>query len=57
MSVGGGCKTRPSAIAASRMIRCIAHGACSPGADERLTEKGRTKLLGLLDAGDPHGEV
>ena len=26
-------------------------------ADERLAEKGRTKLLGLLDAGDPHGEV
>lgn len=26
-------------------------------ADERLDEKGRTKLLGLLDAGDPHGEV
>lgn len=25
--------------------------------DERLDEKGRTKLLGLLDAGDPHGEV
>ena len=26
-------------------------------ADERLDEGGRTKLLGLLDAGDPHGEV
>ena len=26
-------------------------------ADERLDTKGRTKLLGLLDAGDPHGEV
>jgi transposase len=26
-------------------------------ADERLAEKGRTKLLGLLEAGDPHGEV
>jgi len=26
-------------------------------ADERLDEKGRTKLLGLLDAGDPRGEV
>jgi transposase len=26
-------------------------------ADERLDERGRTKLLGLLDAGDPHGEV
>jgi transposase len=26
-------------------------------ADERLDEKGRTKLLGLLEAGDPHGEV
>ena len=26
-------------------------------ADERLDEYGRTKLLGLLDAGDPHGEV
>jgi transposase len=26
-------------------------------ADERLDEPGRTKLLGLLDAGDPHGEV
>lgn len=26
-------------------------------ADERLDDKGRTKLLGLLDAGDPHGEV
>jgi transposase len=26
-------------------------------ADERLDDKGRTKLLGLLDAGDPQGEV
>ena len=26
-------------------------------ADERLDDKGRAKLLGLLDAGDPHGEV
>ena len=26
-------------------------------ADERLDDHGRTKLLGLLDAGDPHGEV
>ena len=26
-------------------------------ADERLTEDGRTKLLGLLDAGDPGGDV
>jgi transposase len=26
-------------------------------ADERLDATGRTKLLGLLDAGDPHGEV
>ena len=26
-------------------------------ADERLDENGRTKLLGLLAAGDPHGEV
>lgn len=26
-------------------------------ADERLDEKGRSKLLGLLEAGDPHGEV
>jgi transposase len=26
-------------------------------ADERLDDKGRTKLLGLLDAGDPGGEV
>ena len=26
-------------------------------ADERLDERGRTKLLGLLSAGDPRGEV
>ena len=26
-------------------------------ADERLDEKGRTKLMGLLEAGDPRGEV
>ena len=26
-------------------------------ADERVDEKGRVKLLGLLDAGDPRGEV
>jgi transposase len=26
-------------------------------ADERLDEKGRTRLLGLLDAGDPDGDV
>jgi transposase len=26
-------------------------------ADERLDDGGRTKLLGLVDAGDPHGEV
>ena len=26
-------------------------------ADERLNDKGRAKLLGLLDAGDPRGEV
>jgi transposase len=26
-------------------------------ADERLDEKGRSKLMGLLDAGDPRGEV
>jgi transposase len=26
-------------------------------ADERLDDQGRSKLLGLLDAGDPHGEV
>ncbi len=25
--------------------------------DERLDDRGRSKLLGLLDAGDPHGEV
>lgn len=25
-------------------------------ADERLHDRGRTKLFGLLDAGDPHGE-
>ena len=26
-------------------------------ADERLNDRGRSKLLGLLGAGDPHGEV
>ncbi|WP_419946969.1 ISL3 family transposase [Candidatus Poriferisodalis sp.] len=26
-------------------------------ADERLDDRGRTKLVGLLAAGDPHGEV
>ena len=26
-------------------------------ADERLDDRGRSKLLGLLAAGDPHGEV
>jgi transposase len=26
-------------------------------ADERLSEDGRSRLLGLLDAGDPRGEV
>ena len=26
-------------------------------ADERLDDTGRSKLLGLLEAGDPHGEV
>ena len=26
-------------------------------ADERLTDGGRAKLVGLLQAGDPHGEV
>ena len=26
-------------------------------ADERLDDRGRTKLAGLLDAGDPRGEV
>jgi transposase len=26
-------------------------------ADERLDDRGREKLLGLLEAGDPHGEV
>jgi transposase len=26
-------------------------------ADERLDDNGRAKLLGLLEAGDPHGEV
>ncbi|MGH9182181.1 MAG: ISL3 family transposase, partial [Acidimicrobiales bacterium] len=26
-------------------------------ADERLDDRGRTKLLGLLDAGDPNGDV
>jgi transposase len=26
-------------------------------ADERLDDRGRTRLLGLLDAGDPYGEV
>lgn len=26
-------------------------------ADERLDDRGRSKLLGLLEAGDPHGEV
>jgi transposase len=26
-------------------------------ADERLTDQGRSRLLGLLQAGDPHGEV
>jgi transposase len=26
-------------------------------ADERLDDKGRQRLLGLLDAGDPRGEV
>ncbi|CAN5828571.1 hypothetical protein BH24ACT3_BH24ACT3_00720 [soil metagenome] len=26
-------------------------------ADEHLDDRGRTKLLGLLDAGDPRGEV
>jgi hypothetical protein len=26
-------------------------------ADERLDDRGRTRLAGLLDAGDPRGEV
>ena len=26
-------------------------------AHERISDRGRTRLRGLLDAGDPHGEV
>ena len=33
------------------------HGGLLTKADERLDEHGRSKLLGLLAAGDPHGEV
>jgi hypothetical protein len=56
-SAGGGCRTRPSATAVTRTIRCIDAGACSPGPTSVSRRKGRTRLLGLLDAGDPHGEV
>jgi hypothetical protein len=58
-SVADGCRTRPSVIAAARPIRCIGADDCRllTKVDERLDENGRSKLLGLLAAGDPRGEV
>ena len=39
------------------MTRCIGYAASSPPLHERISDRGQTRLRGLLDAGDPHGEV
>src|SRR5690606_27499152 len=57
MTAAGGSKTRRWGIGAARPTRCIGPRRLLTKADERLDEKGRTKLLGLLAAGDPQGEV
>ena len=50
-------KTRPSATAATNTTRCIGPANCCFRGHERVTKPGEVKLLDLLDAGDPHGEV
>src|ERR1700687_4818833 len=57
MSAAAACRTRRSGIAAAKddpLYRCR---RLLTRTDERLDDQGRTKLLGLLDAGDPRGEV
>ena len=49
-------RTRPSATAATRPTRSTGAGLLTK-AGERLDDRGRSKLLGLLEAGDPQGEV
>src|SRR4051794_25082463 len=57
MSAADGSRTTPWAIGAERTIPLYRCRRLLTKADERLDERGRTKLPGLLDAGDPHGEV
>ena len=39
------------------MTRCIGYAASSPLPTTKSGDRGQTRLRGLLDAGDPHGEV
>jgi len=50
-------RTRRSGTEAARTIRCNRIRRLLTKAYERLTIEGRTRLLGLLDAGDPRGDV
>ena len=56
-SAAVGCRTRPSDIAATRHDPLYRSRRLLTKGHERLDEHGRAKLLGLLEAGDPHGEV
>ena len=47
----------PRASEAARMTRCIGYAASSPPRMRGSATAVRSRLRGLLDAGDPHGEV
>ena len=53
----GGSRTRRWDTAAAKTTRCIGPASCSSQRPENITAHGHTKLRGLLDAGDPYGEV
>ena len=48
---------RPSATAGPRSDPLYRCRRLLTKAEQRLDDNGRTKLVGLLDAGDPPGEV
>ena len=54
---GGVSRTRPSGTVVARPTRSIGSGACSPRPRNDSKTTGREKLVGLLRAGDPRGEV
>jgi len=56
-SAVGGSNKNCSDIAAGRAILCSGPVVCSPRPTSDLDERGNEKLTGLLEAGDPKGQV